>query len=215
LAVGRGWDREAVDFGRRALALAREVGDHATESNALGNIGQALLGAGDLSGYEHLERSLAMALEHKLEEHAARAYRSLLFYSVLVHDFARAERLFREGVAHCEERGIFVHSAYMRAYYTPCELERGNWTEAARMAAELLQSTGFTGVQQCITILVTLALVRLRRGDPSADERETRGALTHGGGRSRNCPRHRRIENGRLFTRPVSASDSFNFLNKQ
>jgi DNA-binding CsgD family transcriptional regulator len=170
LAVGRGWDHEAVDFGRRALALAREVGDHAAESQALGNIGQALLGAGDLSGYEPLERSLALALEHKLEEPAARAYRGLLFYSVLIHDFARAERLFREGIAHCEERGIFVHSAYMRAYYTPCELERGNWTEAARMAAELLQSTGFTGVQQRITILVTLALVRLRRGDPGADE---------------------------------------------
>jgi DNA-binding CsgD family transcriptional regulator len=38
------------------------------------------------------------------------------------------------------------------------------------MATELLQSTEVTGVQQRITILVTLALVRLRRGDPGADE---------------------------------------------
>jgi len=170
LASNRGWDKETLDFGRRALSLAREVGDHATESHALGTIGSALLGAGDVSGYESLEQSLAVALEHKLEEQAARAYRYALFYSVLIHDFARAERLFREGVAYCEQRGIFRHSAYIRAYYTPCELDRGDWTEAARMAAELLEGAEVTGVQQRATILATLALVRMRRGDPGVDE---------------------------------------------
>lgn len=170
LASHRGWDREALDFGRRALSLAREVGDHATESHALGLVGAALLGAGDLAGYESLEQSLTVALEHKLEEYAARAYRCALFYAVLIHDFARAGRLFREGVAYCEERGIFRHSAYMRAYYTPCELDRGDWTEAARMAAELLQGAEVTGVQQRATVLATLALARMRRGDPGVDE---------------------------------------------
>ncbi len=169
LAVNRGWDQESLDFGRRALALAREFGDRATESHALCNIGSALLGTGDHSGYESLEESLALALELKIEEYAARAYRSMLFYSVLLHDFARADHLFRQGVAYCEERGIYSHSAYMRAYYIPCELERGNWTEAARMADELLQSSEVSGVQQRITTLVTLAIVRLRRGDPGAD----------------------------------------------
>jgi ATP/maltotriose-dependent transcriptional regulator MalT len=169
LAVNRGWNQETMEFGRRALALAREFGDHATEAHALCNIGSAMLGTGDHAGYEPLERSLALALEHKLEEYAARAYRSMLFYAVLIHDFARAERLFREGVAYCEERGIFSHSAYMRAYYLPYELDRGNWTEAGRMANELMRSFEITGVQQRITILATLALIRLRRGDPGAD----------------------------------------------
>jgi DNA-binding CsgD family transcriptional regulator len=170
LAVHRGWDREALEFGRRALELAREVGDHAAESHALCNIGGALLGTGDRAGYEPLERSLALALEHRLEDHAARAYRTLLFYAVLIHDFARAHRVFQEGVEYCEERGIFSHSAYIRAYYTTCALDRGEWTDAARMAAELLGSSEVTGVQQRVTIMATLALVRLRRGDPGADE---------------------------------------------
>ena len=169
LAVHRGWDVEALDFGRRALALAREFADPATESHALCNIGSALLGAGDLSGYEPLERSLALALGHNFEELAARAYRSFLFYAILVRDFARAEQLFREGVAYCEERGIFVHSAYMRAYYTPVELEVGDWTNAGRMAAELLQGPELTGAQRT-PALTTLAFVRLRRGDCGADE---------------------------------------------
>ena len=168
LAVHRGWDAEALLFGRRALALATQFGDHATESHALCNIGSALLGTGDVCGYEPLERSLALALEHNFEELAARAYRSLLFYAVLLRDFVRAEKLFGEGITYCEERGIFVHSAYMRAYYTPVELDLGNWTNAANMASELLHGPELAGVQR-IPALITLALVRARRGDPGAD----------------------------------------------
>jgi len=170
LALNRGWDREALEFGQRALALAREIGDRAAESHALCNIGGALLGTGDRTGYEPLERSLALALENRLEDDAARAYRTLAFYAALIHDFARARQAFQEGVEYCEERGIFSHSAYIRAYYTACELDRGEWTHAARMASELLRSSEFTGVQQRVTLLATLATVRLRRGDPGAGE---------------------------------------------
>ena len=170
LALNRGWDREALEFGQRALALAREIGDPAAESHALCNIGGALLGTDDRAGYEPLERALALALEDRLEDQAARTYRTLLFYAGLIHDFARARRAFQEGVEYCEERGIFSHSAYIRAYYTACELDRGEWAAAARMASELLGGSEVTGVQQRITLLATLATVRLRRGDPGADE---------------------------------------------
>ena len=170
LAVNRGWDRDALEFGHRALAIAGAAGDHATESHALCNIGAALLGKNDRAGYAFLERSLALAFEHALEDQAAHTYRTLLFYSILIHDFARAEPLFREGVAHCEERGILSHSAYMRAYFAPCELDRGRWTEAAAMAEELLRSPDISGVQQRITLMVTLALVRIRRDDPGSEQ---------------------------------------------
>ena len=170
LALHRGWDREALEFGQRALDLARQVGDRAAESHALCNIGGALLGSNDRAGYAPLERSLALALEDRLEDQVARAYRTLLFYAVLIHDFARARRVFQDGVEYCEERGIFSHSAYIRAYYTACELDRGDWTEAARMATGLLRGSEVTGVQQRVTIMTTLALMRLRRGDPGADE---------------------------------------------
>lgn len=170
LAVHRGWDREALEFGQRALGLAREIGDRAAESHALCNIGGALLGTGDRAGYEFLDRSLTLALEERLEDHAARAYRTLAFYAALIHDFPRARQAFQEGVEYCEERGIFSHSAYIRAYYTACELDRGEWAVAARMASELLGSSEYRGVQQRVTLLATLATVRLRRGDPGAGE---------------------------------------------
>ncbi len=168
MAAHRGWDRETLESGCRALALARRFGAVAVEAHALCNIGAGLLGTGDEAGYASLEESLTLALEHDLEEHAARAYRCMLFYAVLLHDFERADRMFREGVVYCEDRGIHSHCAYIHAYYTPCELERGNWPEAARLSSELLQSAKVAGVQQRITVLVTLAVVRLRRGDPGA-----------------------------------------------
>ena len=170
MANHRGWDREAIVYGQRALELAREVGNRAAESNALCNLGGALLGTNNPAGYQPLEHALALALEDRLEDYVARAYRNLLFYSVLIHDFARADRVFPEAVDYCEERGIFSHSAYIRAYYTARELDRGEWTEAARMATELLRGPEVTGIQQRITIMATLALVRLRRGDPGADD---------------------------------------------
>ena len=170
MAVHRGWDGEALEFGQRALGLAHELGDIAAESHALCQIGGALLGTGDRAGYGPLERSLALALEHRLEDHAARAYRTQLFYAVLIHDFERAQRVFNESVEYCEERGFFSHSTYIRAYYTACELDRGEWTEAARMAADLLRGSELRGVQQRVPSMATLALVRARRGDPGADE---------------------------------------------
>ena len=170
VAVQRGWSAEGLEFGQRALELAHEVGDRAAESHALCQIGAALLGMGDRAGYEPLDRSIAMALELKLEEHAGRAYRRLQFHAGQIHDFARAEQAYRAGVEYCEERGIFSHSAYIHAYYTICELERGKWTEAARMASEQMRSAEVTGVTQRVTVLTTLALVRMRRGDPGTDE---------------------------------------------
>lgn len=71
-----------------------------------------------------------------------------LSYSVQIHDFARAHRVFQDGVDHCEERGIFSHSAYIRAYYTAYEFDRAEWTQAARIATELMKSSAVTGIQQ-------------------------------------------------------------------
>ncbi|HEY1874428.1 MAG TPA: AAA family ATPase, partial [Steroidobacteraceae bacterium] len=170
LATHRGWDRDALEFGQRALELARETGDRAAEAFALCHIGAAMLGRNERSGYEPLERSLTLALEHGFEDQAARAWRTLQFYASLVHDIPRAREAFRLGVDYCEERGIFSHSTYIRAYYTTCELDCGNWTEAARMADELLHGAGFAGVTQRVTAMATIAVVRVRRGDPGATE---------------------------------------------
>lgn len=169
LASNSGRYDEAVDFGQRALLLAREFSEPSIESHAQNNIGSAMLIAGDRLGYEILERNLAIALELQMEECSARAYANLVFCSTLEHDLVRADRYYREGIAYCEDRGHFSSVAYLHAYGARLALDRGDWVEAARIATGLLQGTELVPLQRVPT-LVTLALVRLRRGDPGADE---------------------------------------------
>jgi DNA-binding CsgD family transcriptional regulator len=169
LASNRGLERETLEFGQRALAVAQGSEDAAIESQVLDSIGSALLIAGDLSGYEPLQRSLEIALEQRLDECAARAYSNLVFCATLNHHFARADQAYREGIAFCEDRGLYSSIAYIRTYAARLALDRGEWTEAAQMVFETTQSTELVPVQRVPT-RATLALVRIRRGDPGAQE---------------------------------------------
>ena len=169
LAMLSGRQAEAVEFGERALELARQFADRGTEAHALNNIGVTLFPSKPEEALELLERSLAIARENGEHDSAARAYSNLFTCSVVRHDLQRAERILTEGLAYCEEHQVRNHFVYMRAYSTRFELERGNWEEAASIATSLLQSAAPTEVQQ-IPTLVSLALVRARRGDPGVDE---------------------------------------------
>jgi ATP/maltotriose-dependent transcriptional regulator MalT len=169
VASNRGLDREALEFGQRALLLARKFNDRETESHVLNTIGSALLIAGEPSGYEPLEQSLAIALQFDLQECVARAYCNLVFCTTLVHDFTRAARFLAKGHAYCEERGLFASIAYMQVYGCRLALERGEWLEAARIATELSQGAALMSFQR-VPMLATLALLHTRRDDAAADE---------------------------------------------
>jgi DNA-binding CsgD family transcriptional regulator/tetratricopeptide (TPR) repeat protein len=169
IASNRGLDQEAVEYGKRALALAREFGNRETESNALNTIGSALLIAGDRSGYTPLEQSLQLALQYELQEGAARAYCNLVFCCVLEHDFERAERFLAEGVAFCEERVLFASVTYLQCYGARLALERGEWSKAEQITEELARSTGLQALQRVPT-LTTLGLLRARRGAAGAQQ---------------------------------------------
>ena len=169
LASNRGQGRDAVELGQRALALARSFGDLSTESNALNTVGSSLLIAGDRSGYLPLEQSLQLALAHDLQECAARAYCNLVFAAVLEHDIARAVSYLSAGIPYCEERALFSSVAYMRAYESRLALDRGDWSEAERIATQL-RSSGTLLPLQYVPTLTTLALVRARRDAPDVEE---------------------------------------------
>jgi len=60
----------ALDWGRKAIVLAREVGDTETEIHALNNVGTTLATAGDLiEGQARLTQSLDLALARDAHEH--------------------------------------------------------------------------------------------------------------------------------------------------
>ena len=168
LAMSSDRTQEALEYGRRALALADQFKDHGARAHALNNIGSALLSDGESAGVEHLEQSLAVALEHNLHEHSGRAYANLVSASVRRRMSAIAERYVPEGIAYCELHEVHDCLSYIRAYNAHFELDRGNWDKAAQVASDLIERHA-PAVAQRVPALIALALVRVRRGDPGAD----------------------------------------------
>jgi len=167
-AMNCGDTEEALDYGRRALELAARFDDHSVRAHALTNIGSALLGAGDEAGLAKLEQGLAIALEHRLPEHAGRAYANLVSAAVSQRLPALAARYLAESLEYCETHEVQDCLSYSRAYGAYVALDAGRWQEAAREASDLIDYHALATAQR-IPALTVLALVRARRGDPGAD----------------------------------------------
>ncbi|MEP6885477.1 MAG: AAA family ATPase [Gammaproteobacteria bacterium] len=159
---------ETLEFAQRALDLATRFGDHRVRSHALNNVGAVLLHSDNLLGFARLEESLSVALEHNFQEHAGRAYANLVSGAVRQRLSNTVRRYLTEGIAHCEAHEVQANLAYLRAYSAHFDLDQGRWEQAARMAAELLESH-VIAVSQRVPALMVLAIVRARRGDPGVD----------------------------------------------
>jgi class 3 adenylate cyclase len=83
---------EAIELGREALALARELHLPAVEANALDNIGISRFYQGDVSGMDDVEESLRIALAADSPE-AGRSYNNLAVNYMLLGDVERSKRL--------------------------------------------------------------------------------------------------------------------------
>jgi DNA-binding CsgD family transcriptional regulator len=155
-------------WGWRAIALAERLGDYETLSYALNSVGQVEMARGVEEGRAKLDRSLAIALEHGYEEHAARAYANLAIFKVVSREYAEAERYLRDGIAYCSEHDLGPQSHFMRWVQARSQLEQGDWAAAGDGVVAVLSVPWMT-VTNRIPALLVLGRVRARRGDPGAE----------------------------------------------
>ena len=149
---------ETRRWGSRALELAERLDD----AEALV---YARINLETLEGSERdLERTLELAQEKGLDEHAGRAFVSLTWWSPRSKSYEIADRHFEAGLEYCTERGLDLWRHYLLAYRARRELDRGAWDEAVRYA-ELVIRNPLSPVPR-IAALAVLGLVRARRGDP-------------------------------------------------
>jgi DNA-binding CsgD family transcriptional regulator len=161
--------RMATDWGSRAIALAERLDEPELLSMALNYVGLAELNAGIDAGAEKVERGLALALEHDLEEATARSRQNIACTRMLRREWASADAQLGALEAYVEDRdldAIWVYTCGWRAW---AELERGHWDRAAQLAQDVLGRPGI-GPPTRLTPLVVLGLLRARRGDPYAWE---------------------------------------------
>ena len=157
----------AVTWGGRALELARRLDDTEARVYALTNLAVVDFRAGETEGQVKLERALALAQRHGLEEHAGRVFSNLVVWPVRHRMFALASNYLEAGLKYSSKRGLDTWRLYLLACRARLELDLGRWSEAADSAVLVLRDPRSAPVPRGWA-LAALGLVRARRGDPEA-----------------------------------------------
>jgi DNA-binding CsgD family transcriptional regulator/tetratricopeptide (TPR) repeat protein len=156
--------QDAVRWGKRAIALARRLGDREVEIHALNNVGTALCSdSDDVAGLQHLAQSLDMALADDAQEHAARAYTNLGSIAVNTRRFELGARQLRAGIAYCQDHDLDSWRLYMSSWLARSLLEQGRTAAAEAVAADTLRHPRLSPISR-IGASVVVALADLRRG---------------------------------------------------
>ena len=129
---------EAVDFYRRALALANAVGDQGIRMNAAGNLGWVFMALGDYdSANDNLLFADAEATRLGIASNRAVWQNLLGNVAVLRHDDDAARQHYQQAIAlaQAQQQSIDTYLANLAI----AELESGNYEAAARYSRQALE----------------------------------------------------------------------------
>ncbi len=158
----------AVRHGRRALLLLERAADADGLAYVLNTLGSAELRTADTpQGWQRLRRSLAIALEAGLVEHAARAYANLASLGLVHRRAGQVDEACSAGIAYCEERDLDMYLSRLRIRSACARIGDGRWAEAAVELARVRAVPGLTPVDAEQHARLA-ALLALRRGEPGA-----------------------------------------------
>ena len=158
---------EAVDWGRRALAMAESVGDNEFRVHALNTIGSARMFRGHWDGEALLRDSLALALEHGLHEQAARVYTNLSECLIELRALDRADALIEEGVIFDTTHDLDAWTFYLVGRKAQLRLEQDLCDEAATIARDVLGRENQTLLMK-MPAMIVLARALMRRSPHEA-----------------------------------------------
>jgi DNA-binding CsgD family transcriptional regulator/tetratricopeptide (TPR) repeat protein len=159
----------AVHWGNQAIDLAQELGCTETLVHAMNNVGAAQWFVDNATAQQHLKESLRSALKHNYEEHAARAYTNLGAFAVVERQYNIGKMYLDEGIDYATNHDLDSWSFYMQGWRARLHLEQGDWDQATKEAADVVKMYHGTIVIR-LPALEVLTHLRIRRGDPRADE---------------------------------------------
>ncbi|MEP7200999.1 MAG: AAA family ATPase [Ilumatobacteraceae bacterium] len=150
--------------GQQALDLARRCGDRDVVVHALNTIGGLRLLVGDERGLADLLQSLEIALAEGRDDHVGRAYIHLADIAQRHRRWDFIDPYYSTASEYCTEHGLDLWARYLHVYYARTELDRGRWDKAIAAVPASVNVPGTPLAR--ISALITVGLVRARRGDP-------------------------------------------------
>jgi DNA-binding CsgD family transcriptional regulator len=153
----------AMSWAQRAEDLANQLDDHQSRVSALQMVGWVEFFAGGLDGLDKLARALRLAREAGFEDLVALTYVIVVRTAGRLREYTISAPYVRAGVEYCSTRDFDVWRYYLLSWESNQLLAEGRWSEAAQTALVCL---GDANPFARIHALVTLGLVRARRGDP-------------------------------------------------
>lgn len=167
ICMGLEDEEGTLAWGSRALELAQRLDDTEIVVYTLNNLGTRMLLSGKPEGLEKLQRSLELAKQEGLEDHAGRAFIHVGW--VLTRNRAYdLDALLDEGIEYCREHGLDLWLLYLLVSRARSQLDRGLWDEAAEAIDFVLRFPHEDPPLRVLTLAV-LGLIRARRGDPDAE----------------------------------------------
>ncbi|HEY2551712.1 MAG TPA: AAA family ATPase [Streptosporangiaceae bacterium] len=162
-AFSAGRHAEAFDGLASATVLAEQLDSTEAVSLALLAKGVFLIDSGQ-DGIGYIEQSLRLAQAAGSEQRTCSAYVCLQDACVSLQRLTEAERYFSAGMAIGERRELRSSTRCMRVEHADTLLLRGQWDEAAEVAAEVLAIPGVSPWNQLYPLRI-LGTIRGRRGE--------------------------------------------------
>lgn len=157
----------AIDWGEKALTLARQLDQREIVVHALGNVGSARAERDDGVSCAELEHAFDLALAGGYHDHVQRAACNLTCIYYWRRDYSASLAQIDRGVSHAVARELPHWEAYLRGWRAMIRVDRGEWAAAEEEAQELSSRLSVADAYR-FPALIALARLRSRRGDSDA-----------------------------------------------
>jgi len=157
---------ESLEWGNKAIDMAKEIKDDEILCHAMNNVGSALWKSKSSKerGKEMLLESLDMALKNSFHEHVARAYSNVASNYLLLKQYELTRQVLEKSINYCEERNLDSSKNYQFYLKARIFLETGDWQQAYSIVENLLLSPNQVGSVK-IGALAVMAIIKVRKGE--------------------------------------------------
>jgi len=153
------------EWGRRAIELARALGDEPIEIHALNSVGTIAVLVDGPDARATGELSIQRALDAGLIEDALRAWSNLIWAAIRHRALPMARDYLRTAIEYATDTDRDLWWNHLLGYRARVEVDEGRWDDATETAMLILRRRRASTLPVMVALSV-LGRLRARRGDP-------------------------------------------------